>query len=41
MTFAHYDFSCAASIHKRSHQQEEVYEVIEGVRLAMKGRSDV
>jgi hypothetical protein len=28
MTFAHYDFKRAASIHE--HSQEEVYEVIEG-----------
>ena len=30
MTFAHYDFTCGASIHEHFHPQEEVYEVIEG-----------
>lgn len=30
MTFAHYDFTRAASIHEHFHTQEEVYEVIEG-----------
>ena len=29
MTFAHYDFTCGASIHEHFHPQEEVYEVIE------------
>ena len=30
MTFAHYDFKAGASIHEHFHEQEEVYEVIEG-----------
>jgi quercetin dioxygenase-like cupin family protein len=30
MTFAHYDFARGASIHEQFHQQEEIYEVIEG-----------
>jgi quercetin dioxygenase-like cupin family protein len=30
MTFAHYDFVRASSIHEHFHPQEEVYEVIEG-----------
>ncbi|MFY9740661.1 MAG: cupin domain-containing protein [Candidatus Sulfotelmatobacter sp.] len=30
MTFAHYEFTCGASIHEHFHPQEEVYEVIEG-----------
>jgi quercetin dioxygenase-like cupin family protein len=42
MTFAHYDFSCAASIHERSHQQEEVYEVIEGeLEITIDGRAQI
>jgi len=30
MTFAHYDFKRGASIHEHFHEQEEVYEVVEG-----------
>jgi len=30
MIFAHYDFKREPSIHEHFHQQEEVYEVIEG-----------
>ena len=30
MTFAHYDFKRGSSIHEHSHEQEEVYEVVEG-----------
>ena len=30
MTFAHYDFVEGASIHEHFHEQEEVWEVIEG-----------
>jgi quercetin dioxygenase-like cupin family protein len=30
MTFAHYDFRRGAAIHEHAHEQEEVYEVIEG-----------
>jgi quercetin dioxygenase-like cupin family protein len=30
MTFAHYDFTRGASIHEHFHEEEEVYEVIEG-----------
>jgi quercetin dioxygenase-like cupin family protein len=30
MTFVHYDFDAGASIHRHSHDQEEVWHVIEG-----------
>jgi quercetin dioxygenase-like cupin family protein len=30
MTFAHYDFTRGSSIHEHFHNEEEVYEVIEG-----------
>ncbi|HVN02283.1 MAG TPA: cupin domain-containing protein [Caulobacteraceae bacterium] len=30
MTFAHYEFDAGASIHEHSHEQEEVWNVIEG-----------
>jgi len=30
MTFAHYDFRRASSIHEHHHTQEEVWQVIEG-----------
>jgi quercetin dioxygenase-like cupin family protein len=30
MTFAHYEFDAGASIHLHSHEQEEVWNVIEG-----------
>jgi quercetin dioxygenase-like cupin family protein len=30
MTFAHYEFDAGSSIHEHFHEQEEVYEVIEG-----------
>ena len=30
MTFAHYDFSRGSSIHEHVHEEEEVYEVVEG-----------
>lgn len=30
MTFAHYDFKRGSSIHEHFHDEEEVYEVIEG-----------
>ena len=30
MTFAHYNFAKGAAIHDHVHEQEEVYEVIEG-----------
>jgi quercetin dioxygenase-like cupin family protein len=30
MTFAHYDFSRGSSIHEHFHEEEEVYEVVEG-----------
>jgi quercetin dioxygenase-like cupin family protein len=30
MTFAHYDFKRGSSIHEHFHEEEEVYEVIEG-----------
>ena len=42
MTFAHYDFSCGASIHEHSHPQEEVYEVIEGeLEITIDGQTHV
>ena len=42
MTFAHYDFSCGASIHEHSHLQEEVYEVIEGeLEITIDGRAQI
>jgi quercetin dioxygenase-like cupin family protein len=30
MTFAHYDFSRGSYIHEHFHEEEEVYEVVEG-----------
>jgi len=30
MTFGHYEFDAGASIHAHSHEQEEVWQVIEG-----------
>ena len=30
MTFAHYDFSRGSCIHEHFHEEEEVYEVVEG-----------
>src|SRR5579872_2226298 len=30
MTFAHYEFDAGASIHAHSHEQEEVWNVLEG-----------
>ncbi len=30
MTFAHYEFEAGSSIHEHFHEQEEVWEVIEG-----------
>jgi len=30
MTFAHYEFSRGSSIHEHCHEEEEVYEVVEG-----------
>jgi len=42
MTFAHYDFSCGASIHEHSHPQEEVYEVIEGeLEITIDGQAQI
>ncbi len=42
MTFAHYDFKCGASIHEHSHEQEEVYEVIEGeLELTIDGAAQI
>ena len=42
VTFAPYDFSCAAPIYERSHQQEEVYEVIEGeLEITIDGRAQI
>ncbi|HEX4232431.1 MAG TPA: cupin domain-containing protein [Bryobacteraceae bacterium] len=42
MTFAHYDFTRGATIHEHFHEQEEVYEVIEGeLELAVDGVAQV
>lgn len=30
MTFAHYEFDAGADIHEHSHQQEEIWHVLEG-----------
>ncbi len=30
MTFAHYEFTTGSTIHEHSHEQEEVWQVIEG-----------
>jgi quercetin dioxygenase-like cupin family protein len=38
MTFAHYDFKRGSSIHEHFHDEEEVYEVIEGeLEIAVDG----
>jgi len=42
MTFAHYDFKRGASIHEHFHEEEEVYEVIEGaLELTIAGVTQV
>jgi len=42
MTFAHYDFVRGSSIHEHFHQQEEVYEVIEGeLEVTIDGMAEV
>ena len=42
MTFAHYDFKRGASIHEHFHQQEEVYQVVEGeLELTIDGEAFV
>jgi quercetin dioxygenase-like cupin family protein len=30
MTFGHYEFEAGATIHEHSHEQEEIWEIIEG-----------
>ena len=42
MTFAHYEFDRGASIHEHFHEQEEVYEVVEGeLELTVDGVAQV
>ena len=42
MTFAHYEFTAASSIHEHSHPEEEVYEVIEGeLEVTIDGKSQI
>lgn len=42
MTFAHYEFTRGASIHEHFHEQEEVYEVVEGeLEVTLEGVVDV
>jgi quercetin dioxygenase-like cupin family protein len=42
MTFAHYDFKQDARIHEHFHEQEEVYEVVEGeLELTIDGVTQV
>lgn len=42
MTFAHYDFEKGSSIHAHSHEQEEVWQVIEGkLEITIAGKKKV
>jgi quercetin dioxygenase-like cupin family protein len=42
MTFAHYEFVRGASIHQHYHEQEEVYEVIEGeLEVTIDGQAQI
>lgn len=42
MTFAHYEFKAGSSIHEHSHQQEEVFEIVEGeVEMTIGGATQV
>jgi quercetin dioxygenase-like cupin family protein len=42
MTFAHYEFVRGASIHEHYHEQEEVYEVIEGeLEVTIDGQAQI
>jgi quercetin dioxygenase-like cupin family protein len=42
MTFAHYEFDAGATIHAHSHEQEEVWNVIEGeLELTIDGLAQV
>jgi quercetin dioxygenase-like cupin family protein len=42
MTFAHYEFVRGASIHEHYHDQEEVYEVIEGeLEVTIDGQAQI
>jgi quercetin dioxygenase-like cupin family protein len=42
MTFAHYEFTRASSIHEHFHPEEEVYEVLEGeLEVAIDGIAQI
>jgi quercetin dioxygenase-like cupin family protein len=42
MTFAHYDVAAGASIHEHSHENEEVWNVIEGeLEVTLEGETRV
>jgi len=42
MTFAHYEFDAGASIHEHLHEQEEVWNVIEGeLEVTIDGRAQI
>ncbi|HEV2488899.1 MAG TPA: cupin domain-containing protein [Candidatus Acidoferrales bacterium] len=42
MTFAHYEFKRGSTIHEHFHEQEEVYEVIEGeLELTIDGAAQI
>ncbi|HXL99106.1 MAG TPA: cupin domain-containing protein [Rhizomicrobium sp.] len=42
MTFAHWDFSKGATIHRHDHEQEEVWHVVEGkLELTIGGESQI
>jgi quercetin dioxygenase-like cupin family protein len=42
MTFVHYEFDAGASIHEHHHEQEEVWNVIEGeLEVTIDGRAQV
>ena len=42
MTFAHWDFRAGSSIHEHSHDQEEVWHVLEGqLELTVSGQTHV
>jgi quercetin dioxygenase-like cupin family protein len=42
MTFAHYEFKRGSTIHEHFHEQEEVYEVIEGeLEVTIEGAAQV
>jgi quercetin dioxygenase-like cupin family protein len=42
MTFAHWDFAAAADIHEHSHEQEEVWHVLEGrLEVTIDGEAEI